>query len=103
MAPRLLARAAPAVMALYPQHVRERYGQEIVDLLLTSPNPARDLADVAWCATLEHGGTLTMPQILKAAKRVVGLIAVPLIVVIAWMAFSMAGLVIVDVWMPQEA
>lgn len=38
------------VVGLYPRTIRERYGEEISDLLVNSPTPVRDLADVAWCA-----------------------------------------------------
>lgn len=35
------------VVALYPRAIRERYGEEITDLLTNSPTPVRDLGD--WC------------------------------------------------------
>jgi hypothetical protein len=43
-----------ATLALYPAAVRERYGQEVSDLLASSPTPLRDVADVAWCALTER-------------------------------------------------
>ena len=48
-----------AVLALYPADLRERYGPEIADLLAGSSAPWRDVADVAWCALLERGGTMS--------------------------------------------
>ncbi|MEU8077675.1 hypothetical protein AB0B31_19740 [Catellatospora citrea] len=70
-----------AVLALYPAPVRERYGDEIAELLHASPTPGRDLADTAWCALrdrLTHRSeTTTMAQARTAAWTVLRLIATP--------------------------
>ncbi|WP_155368669.1 hypothetical protein [Catellatospora vulcania] len=70
-----------AVLALYPPAVRERYGDEIAELLHDSPRPGRDLADTAWCALrdrLTHRTeTMTMAQARAAGWTVLRLIAVP--------------------------
>src|SRR5262245_50043553 len=81
------------VLSLYPGHLRERYGDEIAGLLHRSHTPVRDLANVALCATAEHGGTLSMPQLGKASARVAGLAALPLAVVVLWAAAMSAGMV----------
>ncbi|WP_162907672.1 hypothetical protein, partial [Allorhizocola rhizosphaerae] len=58
------------VLGLYPAHVRDRYGEEIADLLRHSPTPARDLANVAWTAMTEPGDTPTMTNFGRAAALV---------------------------------
>lgn len=66
------------VLALYPRHVRDRYGAEITELLTHSPTPGRDLADVAWCALADRGASLTMSHARPHLLRLTGLLAAPL-------------------------
>jgi hypothetical protein len=54
------ARLIRAALSLYPADIRQRYGDELADLLTQSPTPGRDLADVTWCALTERRETLTM-------------------------------------------
>lgn len=96
MTGRLTAWASRAVVAVYPQHIRERYGEEIVDLLLASPTPARDLANVVWCATWEHGGKFTMSHLFRPAMRVAGLVTVPFAVMTAWLLLFQLEKIIVN-------
>jgi hypothetical protein len=41
-------------VTIYPRRIRERYGDEIADLLATSQRPVRDLADVTRCALMDR-------------------------------------------------
>lgn len=66
------------VLTLYPRRVRDRYGAEITELLTRSPTPARDLADVAWCALADRGASLTMSNARPHLLRLTGLLAAPL-------------------------
>ncbi|GIJ27023.1 hypothetical protein Vqi01_21850 [Micromonospora qiuiae] len=76
------ARLIRAVLALYPAAIRERYGDEIAELLAASANPARDLADTARCALrdrLTHQvETMTVAQARTAARTLIKLVAAPL-------------------------
>ncbi|GAA1834029.1 hypothetical protein GCM10009682_60560 [Luedemannella flava] len=60
--------ARRVVLALYPPVVRERYGDEIADLLTASQRPWRDLADTAWCGLTERVTTVG-PTELRATGR----------------------------------
>ncbi|WP_144119999.1 hypothetical protein [Catellatospora sichuanensis] len=70
-----------AVLALYPAAIRDRYGDEIAELLHASPAPGRDLADTAWCALrdrLTHRAeTMTMAQARTAAWTMLRLLGTP--------------------------
>ncbi|WP_155384995.1 hypothetical protein [Catellatospora paridis] len=70
-----------AVLALYPAAIRERYGDEIAELLHASPTLGRDLADTAWCALrdrLTHRSeTTTMAQARTATGTMLRLIGTP--------------------------
>ncbi|GAA1750592.1 hypothetical protein [Luedemannella helvata] len=66
-----------AVLALYPAAMRERYGDEIADLLARSHRPGHDLVDAARAGLTERAGALTWPHLRKAAKTVGMLIVVP--------------------------
>lgn len=74
-------RLIPAVLALYPPAVRDRYGDEIAELLTDSATPARDLADTAWCALRDRAAhrteTLTVPQARTAAFTLFKLLITP--------------------------
>jgi hypothetical protein len=56
------------VVGLYPRTIRERYGEEISDLLVNSPTPVRDLADVAWCALRDRISQQTEPMTMLRAR-----------------------------------
>ncbi|NES17071.1 MULTISPECIES: hypothetical protein [Micromonospora] len=75
------ARLIRAVLALYPTAIRERYGEEIAELLATSDTPARDLADTARCALrdrLTHRTeTMTLAQARTAAATLIKLVVAP--------------------------
>lgn len=61
--------ATRVALALYPPHVRERYGEEIEDLLAASPRPWRDLADVARCGLDEQFATISPRAAARQAGR----------------------------------
>ncbi|MEU1839420.1 hypothetical protein [Micromonospora chersina] len=76
------ARIIRAVLALYPAAIRERYGDEIAELLAASDTPARDLADTARCALHDRltrrAETITLAQARTAAFIVFKLVVAPL-------------------------
>jgi hypothetical protein len=75
-------RLIDGALALYPRAIRERYGEEIADLLAKSPTPVRDLADVAWCALNDRitrqTETMTMAHARTGALTLVKLLLAPL-------------------------
>ncbi|TDC69127.1 hypothetical protein E1193_30755 [Micromonospora sp. KC606] len=75
MSPRLIR----GLLALYPRLVRERYGDEIADLLTHSSRPVRDLADVAWCALTDRREHFTVHRPCIAKSTMVKLLAAPAI------------------------
>jgi hypothetical protein len=75
------------VVRLYPPGLRERYGQEVEGLLRRSTS-ARDLADVAWCATLERAGGITFAGVRRWMLRMLALTA---LVPVACVTRSAAG------------
>jgi hypothetical protein len=86
-------RLVRAVLGLYPAHVRDRYGAEIADLLSHSPKPARDLADVAWCAVADRGASVTVAAVRPHLIRLTGLIAAPFAFGVALAAAASVALV----------
>jgi hypothetical protein len=42
------------VLNLYPREFRERYGDEVAEMLASSPTPRRDLLNIVWNALLER-------------------------------------------------
>ncbi|MEV6930263.1 hypothetical protein AB0M46_38075 [Dactylosporangium sp. NPDC051485] len=86
-----MRRAVRLVMALYPRHVRDRYGPEIADLLLNSRRPLRDLADVARCALAERIRALTYARLRPYVHATTGLIAVPTAFAGAYLTFYTLG------------
>lgn len=56
------SRLTRAVLAVYPRSVRDRYGDEIAEMLASSPRPVRDLADVAWCALADRREGFAVPH-----------------------------------------
>ena len=91
------SRFVHVVLALYPRHVRDRYGAEITELLTHSPTPGRDLADVTWCALADRGASLTMSHTRPHLLRLTGLLAAPLafgvaLVTVASLAVAVLGL-----------
>ncbi|KKK03376.1 hypothetical protein [Micromonospora sp. HK10] len=76
------ARLIRAVLALYPAAIRERYGDEIAELLAASDTPVRDLADTARCAVHDRlsrrAGTITVARARTAAFTVIKLVVAPL-------------------------
>lgn len=50
-------------LAMYPAPIRDRYGAEIAELLAGSPTPIRDLVNVAWCALVDRGDSITVAQV----------------------------------------
>ncbi|MFI7425891.1 hypothetical protein ACIBPB_02775 [Micromonospora sp. NPDC049836] len=76
------ARIIRAVLALYPAAIRERYGDEIAELLAASDTPVRDLADTARCAVHDRltrrPGTISVAQARTAAFTVIKLVIAPL-------------------------
>lgn len=92
------SRLIRAVLALYPRRVRDRYGDEISEMLAHSPRPGRDLADVAWCALADRGASLTVSHARPHLLRLTGLLAAPLafgvaLATLASVAVAVLGLV----------
>lgn len=79
------ARLVAAALAVYPPHVRERYGEEIADLLDHSPRPWRDLTNVAWNATLERIGSVRRAPLRPYAARMGALLSAPMLFYVALM------------------
>jgi hypothetical protein len=80
---------------MYPQAVRDRYGDEIADLLTQSPRPVRDLIDVAWCALIEQGSFMSIPQLRSRAPRAAGVLVIPLLLGAALLAVASLSILIV--------
>lgn len=79
------ARLIRLAVSLYPRRVRDRYGDELTDLLEQSTTPGRDLADVIWCALTDRGGAADpkevpiMSRIRAAALTVAKLLCAPIV------------------------
>src|SRR5689334_18407811 len=67
------------VVALYPTPIRQRYGEEVADLLDGSPRPWRDLADVGRTALVDRVTTLSWPAVRPHLGR------------FAWLVFAPSG------------
>ncbi|BCJ75581.1 hypothetical protein CS0771_51250 [Catellatospora sp. IY07-71] len=103
------ARLARAVLALYPRRVRERYGDEIADLLTNSPRPWRDLADVARAALGERlsGGRAALGEarartVLWHLVRLMLMPAALTVVLVALTAAAGPVLFLADRWVDAE-
>jgi hypothetical protein len=60
--------AVRALLALYPQGVRARYGDEIGELLAQSRTPWRDAADTARSALTERLATITRAGLRRTGR-----------------------------------
>jgi len=58
----------PVVLVLYPRAIRDRYGEEVRELLIDSRQPWRDTADAARTAVDERFATLTATQVRGSAR-----------------------------------
>ncbi len=85
-------RVARVLLAMYPPAIRDRYGDEIADLLARSSRPVRDLADVAWCALVEQGSLMSLPQMRARLPQVAKLLAVAPLLTMALLGATMAGM-----------
>ncbi|WP_213450860.1 hypothetical protein [Rhizomonospora bruguierae] len=99
--------ARPDHLALYPATVRERYGDEIAELLAASDTPARDLADTARCALrdrLSHRTeTMTVFQARTAAVTLTKLVAAPCAFSVLLFALLTTGGLLADVTGAHQA
>jgi hypothetical protein len=86
-----MRRLHAAVLALYPPAVRERYGEEITDLLEHSGTPVRDLADVAWAALTDRVEKLLTTDIPEALRRAPRRPTVAAVTVLACLAVPLLG------------
>ncbi|MGA3523789.1 hypothetical protein [Melissospora conviva] len=86
------ARLARLLLAMYPRAVRDRYGDEIADLLARSSRPVRDLADVAWCALVEQGSLMSLPRLRARLPQVAKLLAVAPMLALVLLAATTVGL-----------
>jgi hypothetical protein len=77
-----------AVLAVYPPRVRERYGEEVADLLDHSPRPWHDLSDVAWNATWERVGSVREAPLRPYAVRMMALGLAPMVFMAALFMLS---------------
>jgi hypothetical protein len=82
------------IVGLYPAAVRERYGDEIAELLRTSTRPGRDLADAACCAVLEHPASWTWRGARDQLSRMAWLAVAPLGFGVAMVLVAIAPLTI---------
>ena len=85
-------RVARVLLAMYPPAIRDRYGDEIADLLARSSRPVRDLADVAWCALIEQGSLMSLPRMRARLPQVAKLLAVAPLLTMALLGATMAGM-----------
>ncbi|MFJ8580922.1 hypothetical protein [Micromonospora sp. NPDC093277] len=96
-----------AVLALYPAAIRERYGDEIAELLTASDTPARDLADTARCALrdrLTHRTeTMTVAQARTAAVTLIKLVIAPFAFGVLLLALLTTAGLLADVTGAHEA
>jgi hypothetical protein len=80
-----------AVLALYPAGIRRRYGPEVADLLASSATPWRDVANVAWCALLDRGGSVTVARLRPHVGRVTVLLGIPVVFSFAILMLTQVG------------
>jgi hypothetical protein len=80
-----------AVLALYPPALRERYGEEIAELLEQSRTPIRDLADVARSALAERAAKLVKTDLPDALRRTAPGLTVAAVTVLACVAVPLLG------------
>ncbi|GAB3137463.1 hypothetical protein GCM10027290_03230 [Micromonospora sonneratiae] len=82
------------VLILYPHAIRDRYGEEIRELLTDSPTPVRDLADVAWCALIDRitraRESMSLARARTSARTLGKLLLVPPICTVALVTLMMA-------------
>lgn len=86
-----------AALSIYPPSVRDRYGEEIGDLLTRSPTPIRDLADVTRCALADRGGSITLSSIRprRPSRTALALLLTPTILVVLGAALACASWVLI--------
>jgi hypothetical protein len=90
------SRPVRAVLAIYPRAVRDRYGDEIAEMLANSPRPLRDLADVAWCALADRREHLTVPRLRVRDLALVTLLAAPVVFTAAYFTVLLALMVLLN-------
>jgi hypothetical protein len=90
-----VSRVARLVVAIYPKAIRDRYGDEITDLLTQSSRPLRDLVDIGWCAILERGSFVSVPHLRSRVPQVVGVLAVPPVLGVALLTVASLGVLVV--------
>ncbi|MFD2766755.1 hypothetical protein [Micromonospora eburnea] len=90
------SRVVRAVLAVYPHAVRNRYGDEIAEMLANSPRPVRDLADVAWCALADRREFLTVPRLRVRDLALVTLLAAPVVFTAAYFTVLLALMVLLN-------
>lgn len=91
MSPRLVR----TVLAVYPRAIRDRYGAEVAELLAQSHRPARDLADVAWCAfadRMTHKPEAFMTLVPVRPIPLIKLLGAPAVFLVALWAVAAATL-----------
>lgn len=86
-----MRRLHAAVLALYSPAVRERYGEEIADLLEQSRTPARDLADVTWSALTDRMEKLVTADLPATLRRTPRGLTVAFVTVLACVAVPLLG------------
>ncbi|MFD2762623.1 hypothetical protein [Micromonospora eburnea] len=101
------ARIIRAVLALYPAAIRERYGDEIAELLATSDTPARDLVDTARCALrdrlTQRTEAMTVAQARIAGVTLIKLVAAPFMFGVLLLALMVTAGLAADVTGAHEA
>jgi hypothetical protein len=88
------SRLVRLVLALYPRHVRDRYGAEIAELLTRSPTPGRDFADVARCALADRRASMATSQARPQWLRMTGFLAAPLAFALALATVAGVGVAV---------
>ncbi|MFI7213745.1 hypothetical protein [Micromonospora maritima] len=101
------ARIIRAVLALYPAAIRERYGDEIAELLAASDTPARDLADAARCALrdrlTQRPETMSAARARTAAVTLIKLVVAPFAFSVLLLALLVTAGLLADVTGAHEA
>ncbi|MGC4747888.1 hypothetical protein ACLQ28_19855 [Micromonospora sp. DT201] len=70
--------------------MRDRYGEEIAEMLADSPRPVRDLADVAWCALADRRENFAVPRLRVRDLGLVTMLAAPIAFTAAYFAVLLA-------------
>lgn len=74
-----MTRLIALVLRLYPARIRERYGDELTEMLTASPRRARDLIDVIGCALTDRMEQARIDIVAYGLGRAAGRLALALV------------------------